>query len=165
MTDMAALLEQLQPIDGIERIKFVTNYPKDMTERLLIAVRDLPKVSPYLHVPAQSGSDAVLKRIRKGTCRAQQIVTKYDEEVGVQATPRTFRHQGPASGGSIRPLERQLQRENHDQKRPKCVDCLLLVGSRHGFCLRGGAWQGSERNHRKNLMEWHGHSIQRPPYF
>ena len=65
-TDMASLLEQLHPIDGIERIKFVTNYPKDMSERLLITIRDLPKVSPYLHVPAQSGSDVVLKRMKRG---------------------------------------------------------------------------------------------------
>ena len=65
-TDMARLLESLHEIDGIERIKFVTNYPKDMTERLLVTVRDLPKVSPYLHVPAQSGSDEVLKRMRRG---------------------------------------------------------------------------------------------------
>jgi tRNA-2-methylthio-N6-dimethylallyladenosine synthase len=66
VTDMAALLEQLHPIEGIDRIKFVTNYPKDMTERLLRTIRDLPKVSPYLHVPAQSGSDAVLKRMKRG---------------------------------------------------------------------------------------------------
>lgn len=66
VTDMAALLEQLHPIDGIDRIKFVTNYPKDMTSRLLETIRDLPKVSPYLHVPAQSGSDAVLKRMKRG---------------------------------------------------------------------------------------------------
>lgn len=65
-TDMAALLEQLHEIDGIERIKFVTNYPKDMTERLLVTVRDLPKCSPYLHVPAQSGSDEVLRRMKRG---------------------------------------------------------------------------------------------------
>ena len=65
-TDMAALLEQLHDVDGIDRIKFVTNYPKDMTERLLITVRELPKVSPYLHVPAQSGSDEVLKRMKRG---------------------------------------------------------------------------------------------------
>ncbi len=65
-TDMASLLEQLHPIDGIDRIKFVTNYPKDMTERLLETIRDLPKVSPYLHVPAQSGSDVVLKRMKRG---------------------------------------------------------------------------------------------------
>ncbi|MDV6029685.1 MAG: tRNA (N6-isopentenyl adenosine(37)-C2)-methylthiotransferase MiaB [Phycisphaera sp. RhM] len=65
-TDMTSLLEMLHAVDGIERIKFVTNYPKDMTERLLVAVRDLPKVSPYLHVPAQSGSDEVLKRMKRG---------------------------------------------------------------------------------------------------
>ena len=65
-TDMASLLEQLQEVDGIDRIKFVTNYPKDMTERLLETIRDLPKVSPYLHVPAQSGSDVVLKRMKRG---------------------------------------------------------------------------------------------------
>jgi tRNA-2-methylthio-N6-dimethylallyladenosine synthase len=63
---MAALLEQLHPIDGIERIKFVTNYPKDMTERLLRTIGELPKVSPYLHVPAQSGSDDVLRRMKRG---------------------------------------------------------------------------------------------------
>ncbi|WP_182868508.1 tRNA (N6-isopentenyl adenosine(37)-C2)-methylthiotransferase MiaB [Stieleria mannarensis] len=65
-TDMTALLEMLHEVEGIDRIKFVTNYPKDMTERLLVAVRDLPKVSPYLHVPAQSGSDEVLKRMKRG---------------------------------------------------------------------------------------------------
>lgn len=65
-TDLAELLHRLHPIDGIERIKFVTNYPKDMTERLLRTVGELPKVSPYLHVPAQSGSDAVLKRMKRG---------------------------------------------------------------------------------------------------
>ena len=65
-TDMTGLLHQLHEVDGIERIKFVTNYPKDMTERLLRAVASLPKVSPYLHVPAQSGSDEVLKRMRRG---------------------------------------------------------------------------------------------------
>lgn len=66
VTDMASLLTQLHEVDGIKRIKFVTNYPKDMTERLLETIRDLPKVSPYLHVPAQSGSDEVLKRMKRG---------------------------------------------------------------------------------------------------
>ena len=65
-TDMASLLEQLHAVEGIDRIKFVTNYPKDMTARLLATIRDLPKVSPYLHVPAQSGSDEVLKRMKRG---------------------------------------------------------------------------------------------------
>ena len=66
MTRLADLLADLQTIDGLDRIKFVTNYPKDMTYELLQAVRDLSKVSPYLHVPLQSGSDAVLKRMKRG---------------------------------------------------------------------------------------------------
>ncbi|MBI2825378.1 MAG: tRNA (N6-isopentenyl adenosine(37)-C2)-methylthiotransferase MiaB [Planctomycetia bacterium] len=63
LSDLIALLHD---IDGIDRIKFVTNFPKDMTDDLLAAVRDLPKCSHYLHVPAQSGSNAVLRRMKRG---------------------------------------------------------------------------------------------------
>ena len=65
-TRLAQLLTELHELDGIERLKFVTNYPKDMTTELLQTVRDLPKCSPYLHVPAQSGSNDVLKRMKRG---------------------------------------------------------------------------------------------------
>jgi tRNA-2-methylthio-N6-dimethylallyladenosine synthase len=65
-TRFADLLYRLHDIEGIERIKFVTNYPKDMGYEVLHAIRDLKKVSPYLHVPLQSGSDAVLKRMKRG---------------------------------------------------------------------------------------------------
>jgi tRNA-2-methylthio-N6-dimethylallyladenosine synthase len=65
-TRLSDLLYALHEIDGIQRLKFVTNYPKDMTGDLLVAVRDLPKCSPYLHVPAQSGSDDVLARMKRG---------------------------------------------------------------------------------------------------
>ncbi len=63
---LASLLDRLHQIEGIARLKFVTNYPKDMSDELLMTIRDLPKVSPYLHVPAQSGSDAVLRRMKRG---------------------------------------------------------------------------------------------------
>jgi tRNA-2-methylthio-N6-dimethylallyladenosine synthase len=63
---LSDLLAALHDVDGIERIKFVTNYPKDMTNDLLAAVRDLPKVSKYLHVPVQSGSNDVLRRMKRG---------------------------------------------------------------------------------------------------
>jgi tRNA-2-methylthio-N6-dimethylallyladenosine synthase len=65
-TRLADLLYALSEIDGIRRLKFVTNYPKDMTQDLLEAVRDLPKCSPYLHVPVQSGSNDVLARMKRG---------------------------------------------------------------------------------------------------
>ena len=63
---LADLLMSLHDIPGITRLKFVTNFPKDMTPRLLQTVRDLPKCSPYLHVPLQSGSNAVLRRMKRG---------------------------------------------------------------------------------------------------
>ncbi len=65
-TSFADLLHLVHEVDGVGRIKFVTNYPLDMTESVLTAVRDLPKCSPYLHVPAQSGSNRILKLMKRG---------------------------------------------------------------------------------------------------
>jgi tRNA-2-methylthio-N6-dimethylallyladenosine synthase len=65
-TRLSDLLAQLDGVAGLDRIKFVTNYPRDMTPDLIAAVRDLPKVCYYLHVPAQHGSDDVLLRMKRG---------------------------------------------------------------------------------------------------
>src|SRR5580698_9643480 len=65
-TRLSDLLAALHEIEGLDRLKFVTNYPKHMTDDLLEAVRDLPKCSPYLHVPAQSGSNRMLERMKRG---------------------------------------------------------------------------------------------------
>jgi tRNA-2-methylthio-N6-dimethylallyladenosine synthase len=64
--ELADLLYKLHDVDGLRRLRFVTNHPKHMTEALLQAMRDLPKVSPYLHVPAQSGSNVILDRMKRG---------------------------------------------------------------------------------------------------
>ncbi len=66
ITRFSDLLHLLHEIDGLQRIKFVTNYPKDMTNDLLAAVRDLPKISKYLHVPVQSGANRILERMKRG---------------------------------------------------------------------------------------------------
>jgi len=63
---LADLLYRLHEVEGLRRVKFVTNHPLHMTRELLDAVRDLPKVSPYLHVPAQSGSNRILRRMKRG---------------------------------------------------------------------------------------------------
>jgi tRNA-2-methylthio-N6-dimethylallyladenosine synthase len=86
-TRLADLLEQLHPIEGIERIKFVTSYPKDMTYDLLKTVRDLEKVSPYLHVPAQSGSNDVLKRMKRGYTVEdyREMMARINETLGDKA--------------------------------------------------------------------------------
>jgi len=62
---LSDLLLRIHDTPGIERIKFVTNFPRDMGDDLLDAVRDLPKACSYLHVPAQSGCDEVLKRMKR----------------------------------------------------------------------------------------------------
>jgi tRNA-2-methylthio-N6-dimethylallyladenosine synthase len=63
---LADLIAAMHDTPGLERIKFVTNFPRDMSKDLLQAVRDLPKVARYLHVPAQSGCNEVLKRMKRG---------------------------------------------------------------------------------------------------
>jgi tRNA-2-methylthio-N6-dimethylallyladenosine synthase len=62
---LSDLLARIHDTVGIERIKFITNFPKDMSDDLLDAVRELPKVCPYLHVPAQSGCNEVLRRMKR----------------------------------------------------------------------------------------------------
>src|SRR5262245_24203677 len=68
---LSDLLAAIHDTPGLERIKFVTNFPRDMSDDLLQAVHDLPKVARYLHVPAQSGCDDVLKRMKRGYTVAQ----------------------------------------------------------------------------------------------
>ncbi len=74
---LSDLLELIHETEGIDRIKFVTNYPRDMTDDLLHAVRDLPKVARYLHVPAQSGCNEQLKGMKRG-----YTVEQYREMMG-----------------------------------------------------------------------------------
>jgi len=62
----ADLLALLNEVDGIERIRFITNHPRDMSDSILDAMARLDKVCEHLHVPAQSGSDAVLARMNRG---------------------------------------------------------------------------------------------------
>lgn len=63
------LLQELHAVDGIERLRFTTSHPKDVSPGLIECFHALPKLCPYLHLPFQSGSDAVLKAMRRNyTC-------------------------------------------------------------------------------------------------
>jgi tRNA-2-methylthio-N6-dimethylallyladenosine synthase len=59
--DFAELLRQTAAVDGIERIRFTSPHPAEMTDRLIEAMAMTPRVSPYLHLPVQSGSDRILR--------------------------------------------------------------------------------------------------------
>jgi tRNA-2-methylthio-N6-dimethylallyladenosine synthase len=82
-TDLAALLERVDGIDGIERIRFTTSNPYNLTSRLIRALRDVPKVCEYLHLPLQSGSDRVLARMNRGYTRARylELIAELQETV------------------------------------------------------------------------------------
>jgi len=72
LVTFAELLARVHEVAGIKRIRFVTSYPGDFTDDIFEAMRDLPKLCEYLHLPAQSGSDAVLQRMRR-----QYTVSQY----------------------------------------------------------------------------------------
>jgi len=72
-TDLAALLGQVSEVDGIERIRFTTSNPFNFTDRLIAAIRDLPKVCEFVHLPLQSGSNAMLARMNRGYTRERYL--------------------------------------------------------------------------------------------
>ena len=68
---LANLLRELNEIQGIERLRFLTSHPNWLSDDLLDAVAELPKVMPHLEVPAQAGDDGILKDMRRGYTNQQ----------------------------------------------------------------------------------------------
>jgi tRNA-2-methylthio-N6-dimethylallyladenosine synthase len=64
--DFADLLWRTAEVDGIERIRFTSPHPADMSERLIAAMATCPKVAPYLHLPLQAASNRVLEQMERG---------------------------------------------------------------------------------------------------
>jgi tRNA-2-methylthio-N6-dimethylallyladenosine synthase len=64
--DLADLLYAVNDVAGLERIRFLTSHPNYMTDKILYAVRDLPKVMPQIEVPIQAGDDEVLENMKRG---------------------------------------------------------------------------------------------------
>ena len=63
---LSELLQQLQEIDGLERVRFLTSYPGDFGRDLVDAIAELPKVCEDVNLPIQSGDDDVLRRMKRG---------------------------------------------------------------------------------------------------
>lgn len=72
-TDLAELLERVADVDGIERIRFVTSNPVNLTNRLIRAMAEINKVCEYLHLPCQSGSNRILNRMNRGYTREHYL--------------------------------------------------------------------------------------------
>jgi len=72
-TDLAELFRRVNDVDDLARIRFTTSNPYNLTPKLIAAMRDVPKVCEWFHLPLQSGSDAVLDRMNRGYTRAQYL--------------------------------------------------------------------------------------------
>jgi tRNA-2-methylthio-N6-dimethylallyladenosine synthase len=64
--DLADLMTHLSEIDGLERIRFMTSYPRHMTDSMIERMARLPKVCEHLNIPVQAGDDELLKRMKRG---------------------------------------------------------------------------------------------------
>jgi len=74
VTTFADLLRRIhEEVPAIQRLRFVTSYPRDFGDDVLEVIRDSPRICRYLHVPAQSGSDAQLKLMNRGYTVAQYL--------------------------------------------------------------------------------------------
>jgi tRNA-2-methylthio-N6-dimethylallyladenosine synthase len=71
--DLATLIWYVAAIDGIERIRFTTSHPVEFTDALVEAYAEVDKLADYLHLPVQSGSDRVLKLMKRGHTVAEYL--------------------------------------------------------------------------------------------
>jgi tRNA-2-methylthio-N6-dimethylallyladenosine synthase len=71
--DFAALLERVHEIEGVDRIRFASPHPRHVSDRLIAAIRDLPKICKHLHLPVQSGSNRILKTMRRRYTRESYL--------------------------------------------------------------------------------------------
>ncbi len=70
---LAELIARLARIDGLERLRYTTSHPRDMSEDLIAVHRDEPKLMPYLHLPFQAGSDRILAAMNRKHTRAEYL--------------------------------------------------------------------------------------------
>ena len=71
--DFTDLIYMLNEIEGLDRIRFMTSHPKDLSDRLIQAFVDCPKLGKFIHLPVQAGSSAVLKRMNRRYTREQYL--------------------------------------------------------------------------------------------
>jgi tRNA-2-methylthio-N6-dimethylallyladenosine synthase len=71
--NFAGLLHELDKVEGLDRVRFMTSHPKDLGDDLVQAVAELPSACEHVHLPAQAGSDRVLQAMRRGYTVAEYL--------------------------------------------------------------------------------------------
>lgn len=87
--NFSKLLRKINTINGIERIRFMTSHPKDLSEDVITAMKECIKVCPHVHLPVQSGSTEILRKMNRGYTKEQylRLVEKIKSEIpGVALT-------------------------------------------------------------------------------
>lgn len=72
--DFADLIYRLNNIEGLERIRFMTSHPKDLSDKLIQAYKDCDKLCNYIHLPVQSGSSEILKRMNRKYTKEDYLI-------------------------------------------------------------------------------------------
>ncbi len=76
IADLAVLLHYLQAIDGLGRIRYTTSHPVELSDELIDAFRNVPKLAGHLHLPVQSGADRILAAMKRG-----HTILQYKEKI------------------------------------------------------------------------------------
>jgi tRNA-2-methylthio-N6-dimethylallyladenosine synthase len=71
--NFAALVRELGRMKGLERLRFTTSHPKDLSEELVRCFREVEKLCPHIHLPFQAGSDRILEKMRRGYTREEYM--------------------------------------------------------------------------------------------
>ena len=81
--NFAGLLRRVNEIEGLERIRFMSSHPKDLTEEVIMAIKECDKLCEQIHLPVQSGSDRILKIMNRHYDRAKymSLIEKIKKEI------------------------------------------------------------------------------------
>ncbi len=140
-TDLAALLEGVNEVEGIRRIRFITSNPYNLTSRLVRALRDVPKVCEALHLPLQSGSNRILAAMNRGYTREHylELVAELRETVpgvalfdGVFAFRYSRRPGTPAAA-----MPSQLSEDVKAHRNTRILEVAERVGAAQSRALEG----------------------------
>lgn len=87
--NFAKLLRKINEVEGIERVRFMTSHPKDLTDDVILAIKECDKLCEQIHLPVQSGSNNILKKMNRHYTREyyMELVNKIKKEIpGVSLT-------------------------------------------------------------------------------
>ncbi|MDY6407304.1 MAG: tRNA (N6-isopentenyl adenosine(37)-C2)-methylthiotransferase MiaB [Pseudomonadota bacterium] len=137
--DLGDLIRMLADIEGLERIRYTTSYPSEMTDNIILAHRDVEKLMPYIHLPIQSGSNSILKAMNRQYTREEylNIINRF----------RTVRPDIAISSDFIVGFPGETDRDFQDT-----MDIVRQIGYASSFSFKFSARPGTPASIMKNQI-------------